>query len=237
LSPEQLANAELRRYNFGRYNVLVLLASTANNGVLDWAQLWDVSPLTGPGGAFGPTTKDGNLLGAAESDAFFGHQMVASEVVTVGNTPYLFLADVAGNIYRWPDGFTDAGVKYLPSLGSEFSDLDEPDVLKRMRFLDVRTSRIDTLQKIGAANGWVILAAASDGLNIDAKAIALPAGPAPAPYTRGGADATMFRGNCEQRGVSVGRFLRWWLRLPSDDQDTEVYELIAGFSPTPGGTR
>jgi len=224
LSSSQLASCELRAYSFGRYSVIVLCAQTsANPGYFDWVSLWDVSALAGPAGPFGAMTKDGRLMTSAESDMFPSHQLVTSACVLVGVTPYLFLADSNGNVYRWPDGFSDAGVNYTPQLGSEFSDLDEPDILKRMRTLDVKTSRQDA---IGA---FSVQAVASDGPNLAAALLNLPVRALPAPQ---GIDPTCLRAYLEQtRGASFGRLLRWMLNFPTDANDAEVFALTAKFTP------
>jgi hypothetical protein len=231
ISDAQLANGQLRWYSFGRFNVVALLISTQNNQYFDWCQLWDVSVLTAPSGPMGALTKDGNLLGSAEGDAFFSDQMIGSGVVEIGKTPYLFLADNKQNLYRWPDGFTDNGNAYGPVVGSEFSDCDAPNFKKRFRWLDGITSRKDAPDSMGAA------AVSSDGVNLDQQGYALPVGKLPAPDKPGGYDPTCFRAKLEQKGTSVGRYLRWFVEFPMDDQDCELFKVSAAWSPIGKDTR
>jgi hypothetical protein len=231
ISDSQLANGQLRWYSFGRYSVLALFISTKNNTYFDWCQLWDVSVLSAPTGPMGSTTKDGMLMGAAEGDAFFSDHIIGSGNVLVGSTDYLFLTDTAGNVFRWPDGFTDNGQVYFPAMGSEFSDGDAPGLIKRNRFLDVLTNRIDAAQSFGAD------ALATDGMNVQADPFALELiGPIPG-SDRSAPDPTTFRAKLERKGSAVGRWLRWWIQFPGDDQDAEVYEVQWKFTIVGKDTR
>jgi len=233
LSDAQLANSELRFFSFGRYNILVHLATTSTNPGLpgapyfDWVQLYDVTALTAPAGPWGTVTKDGRLTRGAESDMFPSHQLYASGNVIVGATRYLFFADLAGNIYRWPDGFADAGTNYTPQLGSEFDGMAEQDLpenaLKRMRWMDLKSSRQD------AATAFSVQAVATDGANLNAPLLRLPTRAVPAPR---GTDPTVLRAYLEPiRGASFGRLLRWLVTFPTDANDCELYEVIAKASP------
>lgn len=228
ISDAQLASGQLRWYSFGRYNVVALLISTANNQYFDWCQLWDVSVLSAPAGPLGSITKDGMLIGAAEGDTFFLDHIIGAGNVLVGSTPYLFLADNQQNLFRWPDGFTDNGNSYAPVVGSEFSDCDAPDLIKRFRWMDVLTSRHDAAQAFGAA------AVVSDGVDLDRIPLALPIQPVPAQY---GIDPSTFRAKLEQKGTAIGRFLRWFVEFPLDDQDGEIYKATVKFSIVGKDTR
>ena len=228
ISDAQLASGQLRWYSFGRYNVVALLISTQGNNYFDWCQLWDVSVLTAPAGPYGSLTKDGNLLGSAEGDAFFSDQMIGSGVVQVGKTPYLFLADNQANIYRWPDGFTDNGNAYGPVVGSEFSDCDVPGFVKRFRWMDCLTSRQDAPDTFAAG------AVVSDGVSLDRAPFALPIQPVPAQY---GKDPSTFRAKLEQKGTAIGKYIRWFVEFPLDDQDGELYKTEVKFSIVGKDTR
>ncbi len=219
----QLANAELRWYSFGRYNfVLAFVASQPNSGYYDWCQLWDVSVLASPQGPFGNLSADGKLMGAAESDAFFTDKICATCDLLLGNEPFIALIDLAGNVYRWPDGFTDNGYPYEPVMGSEYSDLDGPDLVKRMRWADVKTSRLD------AKDVFEFAAVVGDGVGLDVpKPVNCPVGPVPAQY---GITPTTFRAKLEQRGTAIGRLLRWFITFPQDEFDAEVYQVLVKFS-------
>jgi hypothetical protein len=227
LGDATLKNSELRIYSFGRYSILAHFASTgANPGYFDWVQLYDVTALTAPAGPWGTVTKDGRLTRGAESDMFPSHQMYASGNVMVGATQYLFMADLAGNIYRWPDGFADAGTNFTPQLGSEFDAMGGQDIpenaLKRMRWLDLKSSRQD------AATAFSIQAVATDGANLTAPLLKLPTRAVPAPR---GNDPTVLRAYLEQvRGASFGRLLRWLITFPTDANDCELYEVIGKAS-------
>jgi len=222
ITDAQLANGQLRWYSFGRYSIVALFVSTQNNNYFDWCQLWDVSVLSAPAGPLGAVTKDGNLLGATEGDAFFTDPIIGSGVVLVGSTSYLFLADSNGNVHRWPDGFLDNGQAYGPVIGSEFTDCDQPDFKKRFRWMDCLTNRQDAASVFGAA------AVASNGVMLDrTQPYACPVGPVPA---QEGIDPSMFRAKLEQKGTAVGKYLRWFVEFPLDDQDGELYKTSVLFS-------
>lgn len=229
INAAQLANGQLRWFSYGRFNLVALLISSQNNGYFDWIQLWDVSVLTSPAGPFGALTKDGNLLGAAEGDMFPSDRIIGSGNVQVGSLDYLFLADNAGNVFRFPDGFTDNGQTYGPVIGSEFTDCDQPDFKKRFRWMDVLTSRADAADVFGAA------AIASNGVMLDRiPPYACPVGSV---YAQEGTDPSMFRAKLEQKGTAVGKYLRWFVEFPLDDQDGEVYKASVVFSLVGKDTR
>lgn len=217
MTDTQLATAQVRWFSWGRYNLIMVLVSSGANAYYDWAQLWDVSVLSGPQSQMGGSlTKDGLLQGAAEGDAFFSDHIVGSGNVLSGSIPYIYLADDQQNIYRWPDGFDDAGKQYAPVAGSEFTDHGLPGFKKRYRWLDAITSRMDAVAEFAAG------AVASDGVSLDVKPIGLPISPVPPP---GPQDPTCFRGKMEQPGTALGRYMRWFINFPEDDLDAELYKV------------
>jgi hypothetical protein len=223
MSDAQLSTAKLHFFSWGKHNCVLVLVSTQNNNYYDWCQIWDVSVLTGPQGPMGgPMTKDGMLLGAAEGDAFFSDQIIGSGIVLQGSTPYIFLADNQGNIYRWPDGFTDNGKQYAPVAGSEFTDGDLAEMKKRWRWMDVVTNRNDAVDSFGAA------AVVSDGVSLDKKPVGLEVGPLRGP---GPTDPTCFRAKLEAPGTAVGDYLRWFVEFPQDDFDASIYKVEIKSSP------
>jgi hypothetical protein len=229
MNSAQLATAQLRFFSWGRHNLVMALVSTQNNNYFDWCQLWDVSILSGPQSQLGGVlTKDGLLLGAAEGDAFFSDQIVGSANVLEGDVPYIYLFDNEQNVYRWPDGFNDNGKQYAPVAGSEFTDHDLPGFKKRYRWLDAITSRIDAVASFGAAT------VVADGVSLDRKPIGLPIQPIPGP---GPTDPTCFRAKLNQEGTSIGRFMRWFISFPQDDNDVELYKVEAKASIVGKDTR
>lgn len=217
MSDAQLATAQLRWFSWGRYNLVVALVSTQQNQYYDWCQLWDVSILSAPQSQLGGVlTKDGMLQGSAEGDAFFLDQIIGSGNVLSGDTPFIYLADNKGNIYRWPDGFNDNGKQYAPVAGSEFTDHDAPGFKKRFRWLDAITSRV------GAANLFQASAVVCDGVSLDVLPTGLKGQPVPGP---GKVDPTCFRAKLEQAGTTVGRYMRWFIQFPKDDVDTQLFKV------------
>lgn len=217
MTDAQLSTAQMRWFSWGRHNLVMVLVSTKNNAYYDWFQLWDVSVLSGPQSQLGGVlSKDGLLIGAAEGDMFPSDHIVGSGNVLAGSTPFIYLADDQGNVYRWPDGFNDAGKQYAPVAGSEFTDHDLPGFKKRYRWLDAITSRIDAVDSFEAA------AVVSDGVSLDNSPVGLPIQEVPGP---GPIDPTCFRAKMEQAGTSIGRFMRWFIEFPQDDSDAELYKV------------
>jgi hypothetical protein len=217
LSEAQLATAQMRWFSFEQHNLVMVLVSTQQNEYFDWCQIWDVSILSGPQSQLGGVlTKDGLLLGAAEGDTFFSDQIVGSGNVLSGDIPYIYLADNQQNIYRWPDGFNDNGKQYFPVAGSEFTDHDAPGFKKRYRWMDAITSRISAVTDFNAG------AVASDGISLDKKPVGVPIQPVPGP---GPVDPTCFRAKLEIAGAALGRYMRWFIGFPADDNDCELYKV------------
>ena len=232
IDSSQLSWAQIIPYSYGRYNVVMLFAKTLNNAnnTFDWIQLWDVSSLVSPAGPFGAMTEDGKLTTGAEADMFPSHPICCAGQVMVGNHPYVWLADTNKNVYRWPDGFQDAGTPYPYALGSQFSDLSpegQPsDVLKRMKTLDVATDREDAL------NQFAVSAVATDGAFLDAQLVQVPTQGMAMGSSPDAPDPTVIRGMLDwQQGSAFGRYLRWLITGPMDALETAIYKVIVKYLP------
>ena len=233
LSTAQLANAEVRWYAFGKYKfILVLASSSANpNGPFDWMQIWDATWL-------GLTLSDGSTHYLTESDMFPSAGMTCSAIVEASAVPYLFMGDANGNVYRFPDGFTDAGTAINPQIGSCFSSLsalygqmfrplDPGDIVKRLYYADLVTDREN------AADVFGLQALASDSPNLDLGLFDLTCYPLQSAY---GIDGKGIRASLSQPGTAVGRWFRYLVEFPSDAMGAVLYRVSIANAPIYGVT-
>jgi hypothetical protein len=239
IASAELPNCELRYYTYGRYNLLVLLANTgaAPSGTFDWIQIWDATffnSLTYP--EPGKMLEDNTRQVLAESDMFPSDLITTSAIVADGNDNYLFLGDRAGNIYRWPDGYTDNGKKYQPVWGSPWTGLKvfagqmfhpvpAQNVVKKLGMADLVTDRED------AAIAFKLKAVLASSPNMVLKPVDCPLGPLRHDYAQG-ADPTSARCNLhEVRGASVGQWARFFILFPVDDKPATVYRFSVSATP------
>ena len=232
LSTAQLANAEVRYYAFGRYKFVVVLASSNNQpgGPFDWIQIWDASWV-------GLQLSDGSTHYLSESDMFPANLMTCSGLVEVASALYLFMADANGNIYRFPDGFTDNGTPFIPLFGSPFNSLsalygqmfrplDPADIVKRLYWLDLITDRDDTIGAFG------LQAIAADAPDLEWNLIDVPLAPLMRPYA---AEPKAARCNLQgQPGTAIGAWFRFVLQFPGDNLPATVFRFSIANSPVFG---
>lgn len=215
LNDEQLSNCEVRWYSRGQYSVVVMLASTENNGIFDWIQLWDANSI-------GQQLSDGSTNLLAETDFFPTHSMTASAIVEASSVKYLYVGDENGNVYRWPDGYLHDDVLPVNKFGHIWTDFELPEGRKRFFFLDFYTNRPD------ASSSWMVLAVASDGPQTAASLIPLTVIPLPSSH---GVDPTAGRAMLNVAGCSIGRIMRVLFIAPQDAADASILRYSISFKP------
>ncbi len=222
LNDAQLAQCELKLFSFGRYHFVVVGAYINSSPYFTWFQLWDASALLSASG-YRTLLSDGSIVGMAESDMFTSDQMISMANIEVGNTQWLYLADNTGNIYRWPDGYTDNGDLIPAQFGTGWMDQGMPGVMKKNLWADLTTDRDN------ADTTWTSIAAAvSDGVNMKVVPIALPAGSKPSPN---GIDHSMVRAKFNQQGTSFGAWLRLVVNWPADALEATLSEIDISTKP------
>ena len=234
LSAEQLANCELHWYSEGRYNIVGLVASSnaAASGVRDWIQLWDTSFL-------GDTLSDNSVNLLAESDFFPSDPITASAIVNVEAIDYLFLGDTLGNIYRWPDGYYDNGKEVYAAwatiwsalsafIGPMFHPLPPQEIMKQLFFADIQSDRQD------CATVFSLLGLCLPSPDNAPGLINCGLGPFIVPYGAG-TDPTCARAFLNQKGTSVGRWARFIVTFPSDNNPATLWSLAIWGRPIYGG--
>ena len=231
LDSAQLAGCELRYLKFGRYHWVVLAGTNA--APHDWLQIWDFSSLLGQ-------LSDGSSAGLVEADMFPADLMATTAIVEVDCTPYLYFGDPGGNIYRFPDGYTDAGKSISTPmygmawsslsgvLGSVFRLFDPADVTKRLYSIDLLTDRAD------AAEAFGVQAIAAPAPDMDLALIDCEVGPL---YSPEGVNPKALRADLQREGTAVGRWFRCVVRFPDDGAPATLYRIsianaaISGVNP------
>lgn len=229
LSDATLANAVLRYFSYAGQHLIVLMANSQGqegNG-FDWVMVWDLDSQGAP-----QQQSEVQQAGRAAQWDFFPTDLMASmSVIEPAGVRSLWLGDTAGNVYAWPNGWTDAGKLYRPVYGvpwhhlglqSTFFNQGPSEVVKRMYWLDVTTSRSD------AATAFGVACAAGDGCDMNRKPIGLSVRPLQSPY---GVDGTVFRALHDQPGTTMARWARWMFIFPADDQPAEILEYSPSFAP------
>lgn len=219
LADSELANLELRYYSFGRLSYLVLLCNTgtAPSGFFDWVQLWDASFV-------GKTLSNGQLRTLGESDMFPSDVLATCAVVDDHNKQFLYLGDVHGNIFRWPDGYTDNGVIYTPVWGSGWSGLGAEEQEKVLSHADLRTDRMD------AADSFKVYALSAKSPNMVTKVVPCQVRKLP---TDADEDPMAARAYLDERGAACGYWSRLVVRFPQDDQPATIYRVSLQAQPLP----
>lgn len=222
LTDAQLANCELKIYDFGRYHFIVVGAYIDNSPYFTWLQLWDASALVSATG-WRTYLSDGSTVGLAESDMFPNDDMIAMANVEVGNTQWLYLCDNVGNIFRWPDGFADNGALVQPQFGTGWIDQGMPGVVKHNLWADLTTDRDN------ADTTWTsISAAVSNGVNMKVVPQPLKCTSVPGPY---GIDHSLVRASFNQQGCTIGQWLRLVINWPSDNLDATLSQIQISSKP------
>jgi len=213
ISTAQREKAELAVYTNGRSKFIMLsVATTAQDGTgkKDWIQMWDVTPFL-----------DGTS-GPAECDFFPSHLMDAMALIDVNGEPFVFMGDESGNIYRWPDGYTDAG-NVFPAVASTITTDSDDQMKKRWHWIDLITDRLNAWDHFGIA---VFI---SDGVKrFGRMPQGLPMRPLPSNEEKNPGAA---RGMMRERGVTYGKYCRTTIIFPLDDQPASVSEVKLNYSP------
>lgn len=234
----QIENAVLKWYSFGRFSWVMLFVNTgaAPPGTYDWIQVWDTTFLPkvlGPS-LIATVLEDGSTHIIAESDFWPSDIMTAAAIVEVADQNYIFMGDQAGNYYRWPDGFQDAGKGYFGVWGSSWSALKAyhggsmfhpmpiANVEKLAMFADIVTDRQDAYTAFKLK-----------GLGVLSPDMTLPMVDCPLnPFKTGNRqEPTAARANLNIPGVSVGQWYRFAVIFPDDNAPSTLYRLSVSARP------
>lgn len=234
----QLQNAVVKWYHFGRFEWIMLLVNTgaAPPGTYDWIQVWDTTflPKVLAGTLIPTLLEDGTTHIVAESDFWPSDIMTCAELVEVDDEVYLFMGDQASNVYRWPDGYQDAGKGFFGVWGSPwnalktfhggsmFHPLPLANVEKLGMWADLVTDRQDAYTAFKLK-----------GLGLLSPDMTLPMVDIPLnPYQTGNRnEPTAARATLNIPGVSVGHWYRFAVVFPDDNQPSTLYRLSVAARP------
>ena len=232
LSIADLPSAKLLWYSYGKVHFLAVIART-NDAPDQWAnlvQLWSI-PVKGSqssGEYTGSSSFFNQIGGMYQTDKIPAVSLCSGSVVKVSNQPFLYLGDASGNVYRFPDGYTDNGAPYLSSFSSAWSLLGY-EGRKRFYWIDLYVESPDSLLAAGGpvANFQVFAAVSESAEDVPAwiqLALTLvPVPDGPSPYA--------LRGNLQVQGLNSGRYIRFNVVLPNDANDEVLLKSIVWHAP------
>jgi hypothetical protein len=201
LSDAQLGTAELRSYSFGGLHFLMVFANTADVGAgLNLVQMWFVN------------VDGAQISSLGETDFIPVDVMTSSAEVLVNGKPYIFMGDAQGNIYRWPDGYLHNEQGAQHSVSTPWTGGPQ----SRFYFADVQTDRNDALSSFSMQ----AVCAPQPDMTVSPKTLEIQDVPDPA-----GVDPSFIRGNLQEQGTSVGKWIRLIVNLPSDDSPAEIQKI------------
>jgi hypothetical protein len=166
------------------------------------------------------------LVGTFQTDKILSVPMTAAGPVEVGfaGQDYIYMGDADGNVYRWPDGFTDAG---NPSQGAAQLAWGLPnDGKSRFYWTDVLTDRWDALWTF---NVYAATADAPDQLQ---PPVQLEVQALPSPVNQSG---MVIRASMNAPGVATGKYVTVFLGFPNDDAEAVVRKVTLASRPVNQG--
>lgn len=227
LDVASLQNARLLWYSYGKVHFLTVMARTSDapDANLNLMQLWSI-PVKGSqssGMLTGTSSFYNQIGGIYQTDKIPSVSLTSGAVVRISNQPYLFLGDASGNVYRFPDGYLDNGNPFISTFSSQWSLLGT-EAKKRFYFVDILVSS----QGASPLSNYHIYAATSESAE-DAPVwteLVLQLVPSP-----DGTSQYALRGNLQVKGLNVGKYIRFAVTYPSDNNDEVVLKTIVWHAP------
>jgi hypothetical protein len=232
LSALDLASARILWFSYGVRHFAMVLARTtdAPDAYLNWMQLWSI-PVKGgasTGQYSGSSSFFNQIAGIYQTDKIPANSFSSAAVVKVNSAPFVFLGDPAGNIYRFPDGYTDNGVPSVPSFSSPWSLLGT-EAEKRFYWIDLFTQCDASLLATGGPlNNFKIWAAVSESAEDPVEYTPLQLQLVPNPKKP---SQYAIRGNLQVDGLNVGRYIRIAVQMPADLHDDVVLKAMIWHAP------
>jgi hypothetical protein len=228
LDQASVSRAVLRWFSYGSLSFLAVFCRTSDapDANLNLIQIWSVAVTSGASSGLygGSSTVYGQLSGIYQTDKIPSVTMTAAGTVEVGSVPYLYLGDANGNLYRFPDGFTDNGNPYL-GVG-QLSWLIPYEGKSNFLSIDVTTDRLN------AANSFQIYAMAADAPDQSLTPTLLDVQTLPSPV---GATGLTIRAGLNLAGVATGKYITVFLAMPNDENEAVISKVILWSRPTAPG--
>jgi hypothetical protein len=211
LQTSSLSTCEVRYFSFGQIH-LILVAGNTGSGHLDWLALYQMN-------------EPGTLTSVA-TDFFPTAAITATANVLVGGQQYIYLGDTNGNVYRWPDGFTDAGTPIATTFSTAW--LRGDDTVNEWLYVDFE------VDNLSAFNKATFSAVALDKPDMTAPLTVVAGKPYPFTYAAG---ETVIRVPVRQvKGACVGKYFRMIVQLPADGTQHSVSKINVAYKPLFKGT-
>jgi hypothetical protein len=237
LSTKDLATVQLQWYSFGVLHFLAAFARTSDapDSGLNLVQIWSI-PVKGSqsSGEYTGSSQFFNQIGGLyQTDKLPSTSFTATGIVKVEDTPYIYVGDALGNIYRFPDGYQDASGTSIVDYESNFStpwQLYGYEGTKRFHWVDLFTeSPASLLDSGGPLSNYKVYAATAASPSAIPNWVPLDLQLIPAPA---GESQDALRGSMSKAGVNSGKYVRFMVQLPTGVDDQVLLKLVAWFSPT-----
>lgn len=234
LSTQDLKSARLHWYSFGQRHFLAVFCRTSDapDANLNLIQLWSVSiqgaqssgEYTGTSGFFS------QIGGLFQTDKIPATSLTASGDVKLPTGPVIFLGDAAGNIYQFPDGFSDNGLPSVPMFSTPWMMLGT-EAKKRFYWADLYVQADDPLlAEGGPVENYRIYAVTREAPDMNLTPLEpLEMQLVPAPE---GESQLALRANLQEEELNVGKYLRLWVEFPGSlNEEQIVMKLTIWFAP------
>lgn len=166
------------------------------------------------------------LTGTYLTDKLPSQRITAAGSVNVGfaGQDFIFLGDADGNVYRWPDGFTDNGNPYYGTAQHAWHLPNEGK--SRYYWADLVTDRSDS------ALSFQVFAATADAPDQAITPTQLNIQQMPSPVRQSG---YAIRASMNAPGTATGKYCTLWISFPTDDADAVVRKLTLASRPINAG--
>jgi hypothetical protein len=233
LSIADLSGARLLWYSYGKVHFLAVLVRTSDapDSGMNLIQLWSI-PVKGSessGQLTGTSSFYNQIGGIYQTDKLPSVSMTSGSVVKVSNQPFIFFGDAAGNVYRFPDGYQDNGTPFLSNFSSPWSLVGE-EAKKRFYWLDLFVQS-PTLAAVPLSS-FHVYASTSESAEDPATWTECTLQLVPSPN---GESQSAIRANLQVSGLNVGRYIRFAITLPQDNNDEILLKAIVWHSPMYAG--
>lgn len=229
LSIKDLPGSRLLWYSYGRVHFLAVMARTndAPDANLNLIQLWSI-PVKGSqssGQITGSSSFYNQIGGIYQTDKIPSVSMTSGAIVRVNNQPFVYLGDASGNTYRFPDGYLDNGNPFISNFSSPWS-LVGTEAKKRFYWVDLflQSPNFSAVP----LTSFHVYAAVSESAEDPATFIECQLQLVPSPN---GTSQQAIRANLQVDGLNVGRYIRFAVTLPTDNNDEVVLKSIVWHAP------
>jgi len=230
IDPAHIADSQLFWYDYGPMNMLVAFVRTSDYGGtgFNWMQMWSFTNQTREtSGMYGSGSGlYSQLTGVYQTDKFPVANITAAGSVDVGfsGQNFIYMGDASGNVYRWPDGFTDDGnpEENLAQLAWGLPNEGK----SRFYWADLVTDRSDS------ATSFEVYAATADAPDQSITPTKLSVQQLPSPVNE---SSFAIRASMNAPGCATGKYVSLWVAFPNDDTDAVLSKVTLASRPLNAG--